>query len=225
MKLSIVIPVYNSWTYTKNVLNWFYKNQKDFFELIIVNNSSTDLTKTELIKFKDSISNLKIINNGNNYGFGKAVNIGINRSIGDFILILNNDIMIGSSNTDWLDSLIINERCFVGPTGGLLDKNFNFLYETEDPSKKINYMSGWCLCARRDVWDELMLPNCGPFDSDTFFCYFEDTDLSFRASEKKIPFKMVKIPVSHIGKQTSSKMNLSGMFLESKGKFLKKWKK
>jgi len=222
-KLSIVIPVYNNFKFTNSVLKWF-KNRNDF-EIIIVNNASTDNTKTELENMKLSMDNLISIHNEINIGFGGAVNLGISKAKSDYVLILNNDIMIATSSDSWLLSLISNDA-LVGPTGGFLDNNLNFKYETENPNDKINYMSGWCLCAHKMIWNKLILPECsGPFDNKTYFCYFEDTDLSFRAAKLGIPFKMVKIPVFHIGKQTSKKLNTTQLFTESKKKFIKKWKK
>jgi len=225
IRLSIVIPVWNNFNFTKSVLKWF--RGRDEFEIIVVNNGSTDETKVGLINLQESMNNLVSIHNDNNLGFGAAVNMGITKASADHVLILNNDIMIGSKNDDWLLTLISDKNELVGPTGGFLDENLNFKYETETENinDKINYMSGWCLCANKKVWDSLIIPGCsGPFDNKTFFCYFEDTDLSFRASRANIKFKMVKIPVYHIGKQTSKNLNISKLFTESKEKFLKKWK-
>lgn len=86
-------------------------------------------------------------------------------------------------------------------------------------------MSGWCLAANISVWNSLVQPNTtGPFDDKTFFCYFEDTDLSFRAKNLGISFRLQNIPVHHIGKQTSKTINTKALYLESKDKFINKWR-
>lgn len=224
MKLSIIIPVWNNWNYTKSVLSWFKK--RDIFEVIVVNNGSTDDTKKNLIETEKNMNNLISIHNDENLGFGAAVNLGINKSSSSHCMILNNDIMIGTNSDQWALSLISSKNELVGPTGGFLDDDLNFKYETNSPKDRINYMSGWCLCASREVWDSLVLPGrTGPFDNKAYFCYFEDTDLSFRAKKQGIDFKMVSIPVHHIGKQTSRKLNTNSLFMDSKKKFIERWGK
>jgi len=221
--ISIVIPVYNNWKYTKVCLDFFEKNKDSSFEVIIVDNASTDETESGCKSYS-----CKYIRNNINTGFGAAVNKGYKESKGDVVLFLNNDIMFGSGNIDWLHKvyeLTIGNDALIGPTGGLLDSKFNFVKETEDFTN-INYISGWFLCANKKVLNSLILPgNEGPFDAKTFFAYFEDADLSFRATEKKIPFLQSKVPLFHIGRQTSKTLNLSNMYIESKEKFTKKWSK
>ena len=227
MKLSIIIPVFNNWNFTKNVLNFFYKNNSSFFELIIIDNGSSDGTQNGIKEFS-SMVNLIYIRNDKNLGFGAAMNQGYKVSHGDSVLFLNNDIMIAAKDLLWLEKYVdeIDDNSLVGPTGGLLDQNFNFIYETSDKSKAINYMSGWFLCAKRSVLDRLtktLIGLDGPFDNKSFFVYFEDADLSFRANELNIKFVLKPVPVHHIGKQTSKKMGISGLFRESKIKFSHKW--
>ena len=55
--------------------------------------------------------------------------------------------------------------------------------------------------------------------------FFEDTDISFRARELKIPFKVVSIPVVHFGKVSGKQLNIPKLYQTSKGLFIEKWKK
>lgn len=230
MELSIVIPVLNNFPYTKNCISRLSALDKNRFEIIIVDNASSDDTQKELSK--PIQQNIKYVRNDSNLGFGAAVNIGFNNSSGRYVMFLNNDIKFKDNYAYWFDSFLDfmskNNNALVGPTGGFVDpkKDFAFVYETNSIEKTINYMSGWCLTASREIWNELTLPGqLGPFDANTFFVYFEDTDLGFRASEKNISFTLFETTMVHIGKQTSKKLNMSKMFLDSKEKFLKKWKK
>lgn len=226
IKLSICIPIMNNWKLTEVCIKFFYKFSSESFELIIVDNGSTDETKINIKKYIDKMKNLIYICNDKNLGFAYAVNQAYKKSVGKNVLFLNNDIIFASNNFDWMNVIINNiDDNLVGPTGGYLDENFNFLYETEDINKKINYMSGWCLASSREVFNKLILPGQdGPFDSNTFFSYFEDSDLSFRAKKMNISFKLIKLPLYHIGKQTSKNLNLKSMYIESREKFIKKWK-
>lgn len=59
--------------------------------------------------------------------------------------------------------------------------------------------------------------------SEEFFCYFEDTDLSFRARELQIPFKVVDIPVVHFGRISSNQLNTQQLYTSAKQIFFNKW--
>lgn len=99
--VSVVIPVFNKSSYTKNVIeSLMIGTDKPFkFELIIVNDCSTDDTIFYLESLKDE-NNIVVINNQQNYGFAKSVNIGVNSASGRYICLLNNDILLPNKN--WL---------------------------------------------------------------------------------------------------------------------------
>ena len=93
MKLSIVIVSYNVKDYLRQCLRSIYRSDlnDDSFEVIIIDNDSHDGTVEDLSKdFKE----VKFKKNNKNYGFSKAVNMGINMAKGKFICILNPDIII-----------------------------------------------------------------------------------------------------------------------------------
>lgn len=224
-KLSIIIPVLNNLKYTKNCVEKLLLLNSNDFEIIIIDNSSNDGTAEYLCSIKNN--NFKFISNQINTGFGYACNQGYQISSGKNILFLNNDIKFSDLYQNWfakLDDTIIDNE-LISPSGGFIDKDFNFKYETQLPSKEFNYLSGWCLAGSKKTFDKLILDGCvGPFDNVSFFVYYEDTDLSFRASKLNINLKLINCPLVHFGKQTSSKMNLSEMYLNSKAKFHEKWK-
>ncbi|MBI5620116.1 glycosyltransferase family 2 protein [Candidatus Gottesmanbacteria bacterium] len=63
----------------------------DRWELIVVDNASTDGSVEKIQNSKFKIQNLMIIQNTENLGFAKANNIGIKKSHGKYILLLNSD--------------------------------------------------------------------------------------------------------------------------------------
>ena len=72
-KLAVVIPVYNEEESIKKVVNdWKKILPTKLFDLIIINDGSTDNTKSILSNFKKKIKNLIVINK-KNAGHGKAV--------------------------------------------------------------------------------------------------------------------------------------------------------
>ena len=92
-KISIILPVYQGEkTLTiaiKSILRQSYKN----FELIIVNDGSTDKTDDIILKIikKYSIFKIKYIKNEMNMGVYYSRNIGIKESTGDFITMQDAD--------------------------------------------------------------------------------------------------------------------------------------
>lgn len=231
-KLSIVIPVFNKWNFTKACLNDLLQLPEDH-KIIIVDNGSSDETAEELKKY----SRVTVITNDTNLGFAKACNIGWTAAPGNNIMFLNNDIRVKENHTGWTQNIInaLEDNVLVGPTGGLVDpaNNFQFVYETNDPKKKINYMSGWCLAASRATWSKFYIPRNGTFAgwgpatqifSEEFgLAYFEDTDLGFRAKKLKIDFKLTEIPVIHFGKVSSGQINTNALYSKARQIFIQKW--
>ncbi len=217
-QLSIVIPVFNKFNFTKSCLNDLSKLPNDH-EIIVVDNASSDETESQL---KDS-SEIKYIRNSVNQGFAKACNKGYAESSSENVLFLNNDIRVKENHSNWTQELI--KHCpefLVGPTMGQLAYNFSFVKEANQYLDGLSYMSGWCLASSKSMWKKLDISNNEIF-SEEFFCYFEDTDLSFRARELQIPFKVVDIPVVHFGKISSRQLNTQQLYTSAKEIFFKKW--
>ena len=90
--LSIIIVTFNSQDCIDNCISSISKNYKKNYEIIIIDNNSSDNT-IEIIK-KNINSNIKFIQNKRNYGFTKAVNQGFKICRGEYILNLNPDVEI-----------------------------------------------------------------------------------------------------------------------------------
>lgn len=94
VNLSIVLLCFNKLEYTKMCINSVLKNTyNQNYELIIVNNGSTDETCEYLNKIKSN--NVRIINNELNLGFSKGMNIGAKNCHGEYLILLNNDTIVG----------------------------------------------------------------------------------------------------------------------------------
>ena len=92
INLSIIIPVYNEDQYLKTLFNQIIKffNNKSI-ELIFVDDGSTDSSAEILASFEKNSNynfNLKIVSLEKNSGKGKAIQVGINNSSGEYILLL-----------------------------------------------------------------------------------------------------------------------------------------
>jgi len=227
IEISIILLCFNKWNFTKSCLEDLSKLPSDKFEIIVVNNGSSDETYDELEKFRRRLSNLKILHMRENMGFAKGCNRGYEAAEGDYVMFINNDIRV-KSNDDWVSRVLPEcaPMTIIGPTGGMVDPtSFRFLYETNDANKQINYLVGWLLLSKRETWDALMLPTNtfkGPFD-ESFFVYYDDTDLSFRCKDRGIQLKIVPVPVFHFGKVSSKQLNTNALYLQAKEVFLRKW--
>ena len=228
-QLSIVIPVFNKFNFTKACLKDLSQLPDDH-EIIIIDNGSSDETQ----RFLEDNERIIYKRNNINLGFAKACNIGYSLATATNILFLNNDIRVQSNFTDWTNSLI--ERCshaIVGPTMGQLDNNLNFIQESNKVLDGNSYMSGWCLAASREIWSKLDIPReetrigmsvAQIFSEEFGMAYFEDTDLSFRAKKLGIKMEVISVPVVHFGKQTSKQFNIHKLYSEAREIFIKKWK-
>lgn len=89
--VSIILPTYNRAGYIRraieSVLSQTYKN----FELIIINDNSTDKTENIISHYQNKDSRIKIIANTTNIGFVKSLNKGIKKSKGQYIARIDDD--------------------------------------------------------------------------------------------------------------------------------------
>ena len=103
--ISVVIPSYNSHSTIKECIRALLnQNVKVNYEIIVVDNASSD-GSLELAKKILSKSNKKyiLIKNSSNVGYCLGNNIGIKHSKGEYIAIINPDIIL---EKDWLKKLI-----------------------------------------------------------------------------------------------------------------------
>lgn len=95
MKFSIIMPVYNTGKYLeKSILSVLHQSYTDY-ELICINDGSTDNSAQILSAFADK-KEIKIIKHECNKGLFCARKTGVQNATGDYILFLDSD--------DWLES-------------------------------------------------------------------------------------------------------------------------
>ena len=110
VKISIVIPVYNGATFIKRCFDRLIKqNFKESFEIIIVNDASTDKS-VEIIK-KYKLPNLKLFSLPKNSGQSAARNIGIKKSVGEYIFFQDIDDLISYKTFSTLYKIAKKNNC------------------------------------------------------------------------------------------------------------------
>jgi GT2 family glycosyltransferase len=103
-KISIIIVTYNNLEYTKMCLESIFKNTEyPSYEIILVDNGSSDGTVMFLEDYKSNHNNIFVLKNSSNLGFAVANNLGVNASIGDTLVFLNNDTLV---TPGWLHCLL-----------------------------------------------------------------------------------------------------------------------
>ena len=97
-ELSIIIPCYNEGAKVisniEKINHFLFKNKISDFEIIVVNDGSSDNTKEVLNKFLDThlIKELKYVGYDKNKGKGGAVKEGIKNSNGKWVLFMDADL-------------------------------------------------------------------------------------------------------------------------------------
>jgi O-antigen biosynthesis protein len=238
-EVSIVIPVYNKWQYTIQCLRSLYENTTGNYEVIIVDDASTDETEGKLSK----VRNIRLVRNEENTGFIDSCNRGAALSKGDHILFLNNDTIV---NNDWLPPLLETIReegvgavgsKLVYPDGTLQEAggiiwsdgsgwNYGRNDNADKPEynyvREVDYCSGACLLLKRELFEK-----AGGFDIKFKPAYYEDTDLCFslRNNGYKILYQPKSV-VTHFEGVTSGTETSGGVkkYQEiNKLKFVEKW--
>ena len=95
MKYSIIIPVYNEESIIQELYDRTSKvmqQLKSTYELIFVNDGSSDNSPHALVLLHNQDHNVKVINFSRNFGNQVAVNAGMRYSTGEFIAIIDADL-------------------------------------------------------------------------------------------------------------------------------------
>jgi len=187
------------------------------FPTIIINNSRSDKFNALISDFK----NIKLITPDLNLGYGKANNLGVNKSETPYVLIVNPDILLNEQFINALYSEFLNYNDDVGVVGpSLYDSNMkrrtngsishvkkirgrklsNSLNNIPEDNMCCDFLVGCCLFMKRDFFMELE-----GFDKD-FFMYFEDNDLCDRIIKKgKTVVEVPSAKVIHLENSSSKK--------------------
>ncbi len=94
MKVSVVIPVFNVQKYLEACLDSVLSQELDDFEVICVNDGSTDDSKSILERYAQRDSRIRIMYHGMNRGLSEARNTGIQQASGEYLYFLDSDDML-----------------------------------------------------------------------------------------------------------------------------------
>jgi glycosyltransferase involved in cell wall biosynthesis len=101
---TIIVPCWNQVSYTQRCIAALKQHTRPPWELIVVNNGSTDETGSYLAGVRDLAAvPVAVVNNATNLGFPAAINQGLQLARGEYLLLLNNDVVVTDG---WLDQRI-----------------------------------------------------------------------------------------------------------------------
>jgi GT2 family glycosyltransferase len=101
--VSIIILNYNGERYLDNCLASVLKNDYKNFEVVLVDNASTDLSIKNAMQTFGSDTRVKLVQSQKNLGFSGGNNLGFAHSKGDYLVFLNNDTVV---DAQWLTHLV-----------------------------------------------------------------------------------------------------------------------
>ncbi len=222
MKVTIIIPNYNGKHFMEPCLKSLAEQTCKDFKILVVDNASTDGSVEYMKKEYPEIETLVL---DQNYGFSKAVNVGIRHADTPYVLLLNNDTTVDPHFVREMIRAIERSRYIFSVSSKMIQ-----MYHPEliDSAGDLYTAIGWGICrgagrsitnytedceifsacAGAAIYRRELFKKIGYFD-ENHFAYLEDIDVGYRA--KIYGYKNVYCPsalVYHVGSGTSgSKYN------------------
>lgn len=189
-KISVVLPVFNGEKFISNAINSILRQTHENFELIIVNDCSTDSTSVIISKFADLDSRIKIITNPINKKLPASLNIGHQSATGDYITWTSDDNLYESNAFEEYLHYLLNSQSQIVYSDFDLINDSGSVIKRRTLSEPEFLINGNCVGAsflyKREVYETL-----GGYDENLFLV--EDYDFWLRAFAK---FKFKYIPGS-----------------------------
>ena len=225
--VSIIILNYNAGKLLTECVESVFNSNYNNLEVIVVDNVSKDNSQKEC---KEKFQKIKLIENEENLGYCEGNNVGIRESVGEFLVILNPDVIV---TPNWLKELLLGFQKYgeglyqpkilattdhdVIISAGNMIQLFGFGFSRGKGQKDegqyekdevVGYASGTCLFSSSNVFKKI--GNFDPF----LFAYHDDLDLCWRGMIKGIKsFYLHKSIVYHPLEGYSFKWNSFKYFL------------
>lgn len=172
-KFSIVVPVYNAQKYLDKCLNSLVKQNYNDYEVIVVNDGSTDKSRDIMKKYEKEYMCIKTFDKDNT-GVSDTRNYGISLSKGEYIIFVDSDDYVESDFLVKLDKYTILKPDIIKYQYKLLyDDSERIICDEITPNKKYN---------GEDIFKKLTLKK-KPFDLACIYAfnrtYFNNNNFKF----------------------------------------------
>lgn len=192
MMVDIVMPVRNGLDCTKLCVQSIYNHTDLPFNLIIINNASSDGTYEYLEELKKKKDNLKVIHNKEGQGWVGGINQGIEAGSSPYVCFMSNDVVVSSQ---WLrkmlDKIDAPNIAAVGPISNNVSGQQNI--SCSNPKSKsieeTNLLIGFVMLLRREVLDQLK--HLDGFYLDPIFNPGSSDDLDLSIRLRKMGYKLL----------------------------------
>ena len=238
--ISIIVLNWNGKKMTEECLNSLMPQLNKNFEVLVVDNASTD-GSVEYLKKK--FKKIKLIRSKENLGYAGGNNLGVKKAKGNYILILNNDIILDKNflkeiwkHKDDADILGVKNYYYdkkniiwaIGSKINLLTMKASLIgNKIQDKGQldktQIDYTVGSAMLINKKVIDEI------GFLDENYFCYYEETEWQTRA--RNTGFKISWIPTAKlwhkVGFSTGGGRTPTSTYYltRNRGYYIKKWAK
>jgi GT2 family glycosyltransferase len=238
---SIVMLTYNNLKITQLCLDsLFQKNAGMDFELIVVDNASKDETPQFLSQFAEQHPGVQVVLNDINTGFPAGNNQGAALAAGEYLVFLNNDVVV---TENWLSGLVHYldnpEVGMVGPVTNssgnesLIAVDYQDLKDMDDFARRytaahagqafeIEMLAFMCVVLRRSRFEEI-----GPLDERFGMGMFEDDDYALRIRQNGYRILCVEdVFIHHMGSASFSRLDRYDYwmnFINNRARFEEKW--
>jgi GT2 family glycosyltransferase len=136
-RTSIIIPCWNNVAMTQECLEAVARHTPEAHEVIVVDNGSSDATASVARRRK-----ARVIRNEVNLGFAAAINQGMRAAKGDWLVWLNNDVVV---TPNWLTHLLAKpaEFSWIGAVGPRTNETVGAQKVGAVPYKNISGLPGF----------------------------------------------------------------------------------
>ncbi len=193
-QVDVVVLNWNGWQDTIACLASLQRQDYPHFNLLVVDNGSTDGSAEQI---KRAIPSVELLQTGANLGFGGGCNVGMRHAFSkgaDYVWLINSD---ATAHPQALSSLVrkADQQASLGAVGSVVYDADNAdhvqlwggggvqLWSGQSRHRRspgsLDFISGASVLLRREAMAET-----GLFDESTFFMYWEDTDLGFRLRQR-----------------------------------------
>lgn len=211
--VSIIILNWNGTKYLYKCIESVFQQSFQSYEVIFVDNHSTDGSYEKSVSL---FNTFKFVRNEKNYGFAKGMNIGIDKSQGEYILLLNTDVYLEKDYLQKCVDVFLSDSTigcvagqeFVWELFNLTDVNISSAFGIkrrlqlkEDDRDIMSYVfgvSGSFPVFRRETIQD-MINVSGYFFDEAFGTGWEDTDIRFRLFFRNWTTKCVQTKAWHVG--------------------------